>query len=72
MAGALDCKRVVMGATRKSDIVRLFTGSITGRVLARSPVPVEVVLHGESSVITRFGVPMGIGLALFALVLEID
>lgn len=72
MAGVLDCERVMMGATRKSDIVRLFTGSITGRVLARSPVPVEVVLHGESSLVTRFGVPVGVGLALFALILEID
>jgi nucleotide-binding universal stress UspA family protein len=72
VAATLDCERVVMGATRKSDIVRLFTGSITGRVLARSPVPVEVVLHGESSLITRLGVPVGVGLALFALVLEID
>jgi len=62
----------VIGALRKSDIVRLFTGSITGRVLARSAVPVEVVLDGEASLITRIGVPAGVGLAMFALLLEVD
>ena len=72
VADQLDCERVVVGSVRKSDIVRLFTGSVTGRVLARSLVPVEVVLNGEASLITRIGVPAGVGLAVFALMLEID
>jgi YjbE family integral membrane protein len=72
MARELKCERIVIGAVRKSDIVRLFTGSITGRVLARSAVPVEVVLEGEASLITRIGVPAGVGLAMFALLLEVD
>jgi len=72
MARELKCERIVIGAVRKSDIVRLFTGSITGRVLARSAVPVEVVLDGEASLITRIGVPAGVGLAMFALLLEVD
>jgi YjbE family integral membrane protein len=71
-AESLNCERIIIGAVRKSDIVRLFTGSITGRVLARSAVPVEVVLAGEASLITRLGVPAGVGLAMFALLLEID
>jgi YjbE family integral membrane protein len=72
LAGELRCERIVVGSARKSDIVRLFTGSVTGRLLARSTVPVEVVLDGEASLITRIGVPAGVGLALFALALEID
>jgi len=72
LAEEMRCERIVVGSVRKSDIVRLFTGSVTGRLLARSTVPVEVVLDGEASLITRIGVPAGVGLALVALALEID
>lgn len=72
VAQELRCERIVIGAARKSDLLRLVTGSVTGRVLAKARTPVEVVLHGEPSLIMRLGVPAGVGLAMFALMLEID
>ena len=66
------CGRIVMGATRKSVLVRTLTNSVTGRVLAGSRVPVEVVGGREASLWQRIGVPAGIGLALAALFIELD
>ena len=66
------CGRIVMGATRKSVLVRTLTNSVTGRVLAGSRVPVEVVGGREASLWQRIGVPAGIGLALAALLIELD
>ncbi|MBL8385811.1 MAG: YjbE family putative metal transport protein [Burkholderiales bacterium] len=66
------CARIVMGATRKSPLVRMATNSVTGRVLAESRVPVEIVSGREASVWQRVGVPAGIGLAMAALLIELD
>lgn len=66
------CARIVMGATRKSTLVRTLTNSVTGRVLAGARVPVEIISGREASLIQRIGVPAGVGLALAALLLELD
>ena len=66
------CGRIVMGATRKSVLVRTLTNSVTGRVLAASRVPVEVVGGREASLWQRIGVPAGVGLVLAALLIELD
>jgi nucleotide-binding universal stress UspA family protein len=66
------CSRIVMGATRKSTMVRSLTNSVTGRVLAGASVPVEVVSGREASMWQRIGVPASVGLALAALLIELD
>jgi nucleotide-binding universal stress UspA family protein len=63
--------RIVMGATRKSTLVRTVTNSVTGRVLAGATVPVEVVAGREASLWQRVGVPAGVGLAMAALLIEL-
>lgn len=66
------CERIVMGATRKSALVRSLTNSVTGRVLARATVPVEVVSGRDAPFWQRVGVPASVCVALGALVLELD
>jgi YjbE family integral membrane protein len=67
-----QCARIVMGATRKSTLVRTLTNSVTGRVLAGARMPVEIVSGREASLIQRIGVPASVGLAMAALLLELD
>ncbi len=67
-----QCARIVMGATRKSQLVRTITNSVTGRVLAGATIPVEVIAGRDASLWQRIGVPAGVGLALAALLIELD
>ena len=72
VAARESCERIVIGASRKSQLVRTLTNSVTGRVLERSSIPVEVVAGSEASLWERIGVPAGVGLALAAMVIELD
>jgi YjbE family integral membrane protein len=72
LAAREDCSRIVIGATRKSTLVRTLTNSVTGRVLAGAAVPVEIVTGREASLWQRIGVPASVGIALAALLLELD
>jgi nucleotide-binding universal stress UspA family protein len=67
-----NCSRIVMGATRKSTLVRTLTNSVTGRVLAGANVPVEIITGREASLWQRIGVPASVGLAIAALLIELD
>jgi YjbE family integral membrane protein len=67
-----NCSRIVMGATRKSTLVRTLTNSVTGRVLADASVPVEIVTGRAASAWQRIGVPASVGLAMAALLIELD
>jgi len=69
-AQRLGCERIVMGCVRKNNLLRRFTGSLTGRVLERASVPVEVVLEGRPDAFTRLGIPAGLAVALAAVVLD--
>ncbi len=69
-AQRLGCERIVMGSVRKNNLLRWFTGSITGRMLERASVPVEVVLEGRPDAFTRLGIPAGLAVALAAVVLD--
>lgn len=69
-AQRLGCERIVMGSVRKNNLLRWFTGSLTGRVLERASVPVEVVLEGRPDALTRLGIPAGLAVALAAVVLD--
>lgn len=67
-----QCARIVMGATRMSPLLRTVTNSVTGRVLASATIPVEVIAGRDASLWLRIGVPVGIGLAMAALLIELD
>ena len=69
-AQRLGCERIVMGSVRKNNLLRWFTGSLTGRVLERASIPVEVVVEGQPDALTRLGIPAGLVVALAAVVLD--
>ena len=56
--------------SRMINLLRWFTGSLTGRLLERASVPVEVVLEGRPDALTRLGIPAGLAVALAAVVLD--
>ena len=66
------CSRIVMGATRKSTLVRTVTNSVTGRVMAGAGIPVEIVAGRDAPLWQRIGVPASVGLAMAALLIEFD
>lgn len=60
-ARRLRCDRVLIGSERKSALVRAVENSLTGQLLERCPVPVEVIGGAPASVIERVGIPAGVG-----------
>lgn len=64
--------RIVVGAARKSALMRVLTGSIADALLERSPVPVELVPGGRPGVFARYGLPASLGAGLTALVVAVD
>jgi YjbE family integral membrane protein len=67
-AKRLGCDRVVMSTARKGSITRIFQDSTTERVLARTEVPVELVVGHAISNLERYGLPAAIGAAAIALI----
>ncbi len=67
-----QCHRIVVGTARKNSLSRLVQNSVTARLLENAPVPVQVVMGREISLLERIGIPTGVGAALTALVLAID
>ena len=72
VAAREKCSRIVMGATRKSTLVRTVTNSVTGRVMAGAGIPVEIVAGRDAPLWQRIGVPASVGLAMAALLIEFD
>ena len=70
VARTIGAGKIVMGSTRKSDLLRFLTGSFTGRVLDQSGIPVEVVLRGEASRWSRIAIPGGLAVAIAAAVFD--
>ena len=70
VARTIGAGKIVMGSTRKSDLLRFLTGSFTGRVLDRSGIPVEVVLRGDASRWSRIAIPGGLAVAIAAAVFD--
>jgi YjbE family integral membrane protein len=66
----LGCSQIVVGSQRNNAFSRMLTNSVTGRLLATSEVPVEVVLHGEASLMQRWGLPAVSGAAMIALIAD--
>ena len=63
----LRVDHIVMGTARKSSLTRLLEDSVTNRVLAATPVPVEVIAGRAVSAWERLGLPAGLGLGLGSL-----
>ena len=70
LAQQLGVHRIVVGTTPKSGLVRALTHSVTARLLERAPMPVEVVMTGNSPWYVRFGVPVGFGALIAALAID--
>jgi nucleotide-binding universal stress UspA family protein len=60
-ARRLHCDRIVIGTTRKSALVRAVENSLTGQLLERSPVPIEVIGGTPAGALERVGIPAGVG-----------
>jgi nucleotide-binding universal stress UspA family protein len=71
-AAETGADEMVLGTSRKSALLRLVTGSITDRLLARSEVPVAMVLGDGPSALQRYGIPAGVGAGLAALLIAAD
>jgi nucleotide-binding universal stress UspA family protein len=67
-AERLKCHRIVMGTARKNALTRLLEDSVTNDVLEHAPVPVEVVAGAQASRLERWGLPLGMGVGLSAMV----
>ena len=70
LAEELGCDSILIGAKRKSAMAHLFTLSVAARILEHARVPVEVVLHGQPSVFTRYALPVGVGAVVAALAID--
>jgi nucleotide-binding universal stress UspA family protein len=60
----LHCHQIVMSTGRKNSLTRLLENSVTNKVLALTPVPVEVIAGDAVSKWERYGIPAGVGAAL--------
>jgi nucleotide-binding universal stress UspA family protein len=60
-ARRLHCDRIVIGTARKSAFVRALGNSLTGQLLERSSVPVEVIGGAPAGALERIGLPAGVG-----------
>ena len=63
-ARRLRCDRIVVGTTRKSPLVRAVENSLTGRLIERARVPVEVIVGAQAPRLERVGVPVAVGTGL--------
>jgi len=68
-AASEGVSEMIIGAASKSPLLRFLTGSVTGSILATTPVPVSVVAGPPLSALQRYGIPAGVGLGLAALIL---
>ena len=66
-ARKLRCHHIVMSTARKNSLTRMLEDSVTNRVLELTTVPVEVIAGEEISRLERYGIPVGIGTAVAAL-----
>lgn len=68
-AKRLQCDHIVLATARKNSFTRMVEASVTNKVLDLTSVPVEVVVGDSVSKLERYGIPMGVGAGLGALVL---
>lgn len=68
-AKRLQCDHIVLATARKNSLTRMVEASVTSKVLDLTSVPVEVVVGDSVSKLERYGIPLGIGAGVGALVL---
>lgn len=64
--------RIVVGAARKSALLRVLTGSIADALLERASGCVELVPGERPGLLARYGLPAGVGVGLTALMVAVD
>jgi YjbE family integral membrane protein len=69
-AKRLGCSQIILGSQRNNAFSRFLRNSVTSKLLARSEVPVEVVLQGEASKFQRWALPAGAGAVMIALIAD--
>lgn len=72
VAQRLHASQIVMGTARKNSFTRMIEDSVTNRVIELASVPVEVIAGDSVSKLERFGVPVGIGVALALLYAAVE
>lgn len=60
-ARRLHCARSVIGMARKSAFARALENSLSGQLLERSSVPVELIGGAAAGAWERVGIPAGVG-----------
>lgn len=63
IARRLRCDEIVMATSRKNSLTRLVESSVTDKVIALTPVPVEVIAGDSMSNWERYGIPSAIAAA---------
>ena len=66
------CSKILLATARKNSLTRLVENSVTAKLLEIAPIPVEIIVGPNASRWERFGIPVGIGAAMAALVLASD
>jgi hypothetical protein len=66
-AQRLRCDRIVLATARKNSLTRMVEASVTNKVLDLTSVPVEVVVGDSVSKLERYGIPVGLGAGIGAL-----
>ncbi len=69
-ATRLGCSLIILGSQRNNAFSRFIRNSVTSKLLARSAIPVEVVLEGEASKFQRLVLPVGAGAIMIALIAD--
>jgi YjbE family integral membrane protein len=69
-AKRLGCSQIMMGSDRSNALARFLNNSVTSKLLAKSELPVEVVLDGEASKFQRWVLPAGAGAAMIVLIAD--
>lgn len=72
LASRLGCERILVGTARKDALTRLVEGSLTTRLIERTPVPVEVIAGANETPWERFGIPAALAGGLVALMAMVD
>jgi nucleotide-binding universal stress UspA family protein len=69
LAAEEQVDQIVVGTSRATPLQRLFTGSISNRLVELVSVPVAVIGGSRPGALARYGIPAGLGLGLAALLL---
>lgn len=61
--------QIVLGTSRATPLHRLFTNSVSARLVELAGVPVAVIAGSRPGALARYGIPAGLGFGLAALLL---